>query len=330
MRLIQFMRDAGTAVGICEGSDVWALREVRTTYELALRAIAANEPLVSMATHLVTENAISYRALESEGRLLPPVTHPVPASFLVSGTGLTHVGSAVARDTMHKALHADNGEPSDSMKMFQMGIRGGKPRTGELMGVQPEWFYKGTGEQIVAPGGELPLPAFIGSGAEEPEIVGIYLIDATGNPRRLGFALGNDLSDHVTEQKNYLYLAHSKLLPCSIGPELLIGELPDHVVGRSSILRDGLRVWNGDFVSGEANMCHSIANLEQHHFKYSRHRVPGSLHAHFLGCPVMSFNDGFLAQPGDLFEVEVPVFGNPLRNRIVAEPQHVPRPIEAL
>ena len=40
----------------------------------------------------------------------------------------------------------------------------------------------------------------------------------------LGFALGNEFSDHVTERVNYLYLAHSKLRWCSFGPELRVGE----------------------------------------------------------------------------------------------------------
>ena len=95
--------------------------------------------------------------------------------------------------------------------------------------------------------------------------------------------------------------------------------MPDHIVGRSSIIRNGTRVWEQEFVSGEANMCHSVSNLEHHHFKYARHRTPGALHAHFLGCPVMSFDEGFRAQSGDHFEICVPTFGNALRNRMVTE-----------
>ena len=43
---------------------------------------------------------------------------------------------------------------------------------------------------------------------------------------RLGFALANEFSDHVTERGNYLWLAHSKLRPASFGPEMLLGDLP--------------------------------------------------------------------------------------------------------
>ena len=59
------------------------------------------------------------------------------------------------------------------MKIFRMGIEGGKPGKNKI-GVMPEWFFKGVGTCVVAPGGALPLPGFALAGAEEPEIVGIY------------------------------------------------------------------------------------------------------------------------------------------------------------
>ena len=59
--------------------------------------------------------------------------------------------------------------------------------------------------------------------------------DPDGKPWRLGFALGNEYSDHVTERQNYLYLAHSKLRACAIGPELRTGALPDKLEGESRI-----------------------------------------------------------------------------------------------
>ena len=239
--------------------------------------------------------------------------------MLVSGTGLTHLGSAEARDRMHRVAHDDDAGLSDSMKMFRMGLRAGKPPGNTRPGVQPEWFFKGTGECVTDPGSDLLVPAFCGSAAEEPEIVALYVVDAQGVPHRLGYTLGNDLSDHVTEQTNYLYLAHSKLLPCSLGPELLLGDLPDVITGVSRILRNGQTAWEGTFLSGEANMCHSLWNLEYHHFKYARHRIPDTIHAHFLGCPVMSFNGAFKTAAGDVFEVSVPDFGLPLRNRLVPD-----------
>jgi hypothetical protein len=70
------------------------------------------------------------------------------------------------------------------------------------------------------------MPAFAQDGGEEPELAGIYLIGTDGTPFRLGFALANEFSDHITERHNYLWLAHSKLRQAALGAELLIDETP--------------------------------------------------------------------------------------------------------
>jgi len=132
----------------------------------------------------------------------------------------------------------------------------------------------------------------------------------------VGFALGNELSDHVTERQNYLYLAHSKLRPCSVGPELLLGELPERLVGQSRILREGRELWRSSFRSGEANMSHRISGLEHHHFKYRIVRQPGSVHVHFFGTATLSFAAGVRTQPGDTFEIECSAGGRPLVNTL--------------
>ncbi len=109
-----------------------------------------------------------------------------------------------------------------------------------------------------------------------------------GQPWRLGYAIGNEYSDHVMERQNYLYLAHSKLRACAIGPELLLGDLPESVEGESRIWRNGSLLWKKAFVSGEKNMSHTISNLEFHHFKYRQFRRPGDLHVHFFGTATLS------------------------------------------
>ena len=223
---------------------------------------------------------VDLAAALKEKRVLAPIDHHDPAHVYVTGTGLTHLGSAEGRDKMHKSL-ADPAALTDSMRMFKMGLEGGKPEKGEI-GVQPEWFYKGDGSTIVAPGGDLVSPSFALDGGEEPEIVGVYVVDPEGAPVRVGFALGNEFSDHVTERQNYLYLAHSKLRPSSFGPELLVGDLPADIHGVSRIRRGKEVLWEKPFLSGEQNMSHTIANLEAHHFKYGLFRRPGDLHVHYL------------------------------------------------
>ena len=228
-----------------------------------------------------------------------------------AATGLPNLGSADARDKMHKA--ATSGDLTDSMRMFLMGVEGGKPAD-DGIGAQPEWFYKGDGQILVDPGQDFTMPAFAEDGGEEPEVAGIYLIDADGTPVRLGFAIGNEFSDHITERGNYLWLAHSKLRQASLGPELLLGDLPQDLRGTSRIVRNGETVWEKPFLSGETNMSHTIANLEHHHFKYGLFRRPGDIHVHFFGTATLSFSDGFATQEGDVFEVEAKPFTLPVRN----------------
>jgi hypothetical protein len=199
--------------------------------------------------------------------------------------------------------------------MFLMGEAGGKPADGEA-GVQPEWFYKGDGSMLTPPGERFPSPDFALDGGEEPEVVGVYVIAPDGTPCRLGFAIGNEFSDHVTERQNYLWLAHSKLRACSFGPELRLGALPADVRGSSRILHHGETLWEKPFISGEANMSHTIANLEHHHFKYALFRRPGDLHVHFFGTATLSFSDAVKVKPGDVFEIEAAGFGLPLRNGV--------------
>lgn len=63
-------------------------------------------------------------------------------------------------------------------------------------------------------------------------------------------------------------------------------------------------------------MCHSLSNLEHHHFKYQQFRRPGDVHVHFFGTATLSFSGGVRAEPGDLFGVELPPFYKTLRNQL--------------
>jgi len=112
---------------------------------------------------------------------------------------------------------------------------------------------------------------------------------------------------------------------CSVGPELLLGELPRDIRGMSRIIRDGNVAWEKEFLSGEDNMSHSIANLEYHHFKYDAFLRPGDIHIHFFGTATLSFGDGFKTQEGDVFEIEAPGFGKPLHNRLAKKTTKRPK-----
>ena len=306
--LVQFEKGGARGVaGLTAEGGATVIAGAPTTLQLAKEALKAGTPLAQSAS----ERASAAIDLSSV-TLLAPIDHEDPAHVMVSGTGLTHLGSAEGRDQMHRA--AAGGETlTNSMRMFLMGEKGGKPAPGEA-GVQPEWFYKGDGSILVAPGAPLTMPDFAEDGGEEPEIAGIYLIDDRGEPVRLGFTLGNEFSDHVVERGNYLWLAHSKLRHAALGPELRLGDLPADVRGTSRILRGGETLWEKPFLSGEANMSHSIANLEHHHFKYAQFRRSGDVHVHFFGTATLSFSDKIKTEAGDVFEIVASPFHLPVRN----------------
>jgi hypothetical protein len=290
-----------------------------SVYQLARTALAEQSMLSEIVEAAGYGEEIDLHTALQRGRVLAPIDHPDPARIFLTGTGLTHLGSADARDRMHATARA--ADETDSMRMFRLGLEGGKPPAGRT-GVQPEWFYKGDGRSIVGPEQPLPMPDFALDGGEEAEIAGVYLVAEDGTPCRLGFTLANEFSDHVTERTNYLYLAHSKLRPAALGPELLLGEPPADIRGTVRIHRGEQTLWERPFLTGEANMSHAVGNLEHHHFKYSLFRRPHDLHVHFFGTATLSFADGVRTQVGDVFEIEAAPFALPLRNRL----ERVPAP----
>lgn len=324
MRLIQFLTEDGARrVGIIDAAPD-APRELArhaSVRDLALAAFRAGRSIADEVAASGLGPVVDYAGVIADERLLVPLDHPEPGRCVLAITGLTHLGSAKSRDAMHAKLQGD--DLSDSMKMFKWGVEGGKPEAGRV-GVQPEWAYKGDGSWAVAPGRPIVSPGFAEDGGEEAEIVGLYVIGDGGEVLRVGYALGNEFSDHVMERRNYLYLAHSKLRPSSYGPEILVGELPPSVTGTARILRGGETVWSAEFISGEENMCHSIANLERHHFKYAPFRRPGDVHVHYFGASVLSCAEGFSLNHGDVMEISSGPFGKPLVNPLIVAAANEP------
>lgn len=301
--------DGGLQVVAREGTEAYEVRSGASLYALAMRAAGEGARLRESILSLGLGRAVDLDRLAAEGRLAPPLVHPDPAQLHLTG-------SAAIPDPMHASSREDG---TDTMRMFRTVVEGGKPANGHS-GVQPEWFYKGNGAALVAPGAALASPSFALDGGEEPEIAGLYVIGPDGTPFRLGFALAKEFSDHVTERQNDHYLAQSKLRPCAVGPELLIGELPARVEGKSRIRRGGSVVFEKPFRSGEAHMSHAIANLEHHHFRHDLFRQPGDVHIHLFGTGKLSSADGVTPQDGDIFEIEAAAFGVPLCNPLAHRP----------
>jgi hypothetical protein len=323
VHLVQLSNGSSRRVAVVEGPRLYCLREVESVYELVQQCLREGRKLSDHALALAHGESLDYDAVYggiSEWRLLAPIDVPdAPSRLMIAGTGLTHLGSAKERQAMHLLDTAKANENiTDSMRMFQWGIEGGRPAPGEI-GIAPEWFYKGTGFMLQAPFDPLTIPAYAEDGGEEAELAGIYVIGDDGTPNRIGMTIGNEFSDHQFEKRNYLNLAGSKLRTCSLGPELVVGANFQSVAGQVRIDRESETIWSKKIATGEENMCHSLANLEHHHFKFEGHRQPGDVHVHFFGAHSLSFGEGIVLKDGDWMQVSYEGFGRPLRNPIRVE-----------
>ncbi|HEX8296845.1 MAG TPA: AraD1 family protein [Chthoniobacteraceae bacterium] len=331
-RLVQLQRGETRRVALVEEPQLRLLSaSFASVHALALEGIASGGSLLSVVGEAATDELLEYDPIysgSSEWRLLAPFDHPEePARCLVSGTGLTHLGSAKNRNAMHLSNDA---ELTDSMRMFRSGLEGGRPAPGQI-GTAPEWFYKGSGTVLRAPGEPLEVPSYALDGGEEAELAGVYLIDPAGQPRRVGMAIANEFSDHQFEKTNYLNLAGSKIRACSLGPELVLDPEFEFVPGTATIERAGEIVWRKEIATGEAEMCHSLANIEHHHFKFEGHRRPGDVHVHYYGACALSFGDGVKLADGDVMIVEFAGFGRALRNPLrIAATNQVPVTVPSL
>ncbi len=321
MRIVQLIdTQQQRSLALVDEPDLILINKFESVYSLAVAAIDQGKILRELIQENLSENRLPYEAIyegKTAWQILLAVDHPVdPRLCLVSGTGLTHKASAENRQKMHDAQAAAH--LTDSMKMYQWGVEGGKPVAGSI-GTQPEWFYKGNGSVLKAHDAVLTIPNYGDEGGEEPELAAIYINDRNGNPRRIGFATANEFSDHVMEKKNYLYLAPSKIRNCALGPELVLTEGVADVSGRVSIRREGQTIWEKAIKTGEDHMAHSLENLEYHHFKYANHRIPLDLHIHFLGADAFSFGENIALAEGDEMTVQWEGMGRALRNTLAID-----------
>ena len=183
-RLVQIKKGIVRRVALVDEPHLRILDGCNSVFELAQSAIKAGEQLSNMVRKRLTSERLDYDLVyngRSEWRLLPPIDHPdEPSRCMISGTGLTHLGSARDRQSMHAA---DKNDMTDSMKMFNWGKDGGRPAPGKI-GTPPEWFYKGNGTMLRGHGQALEIPAYAEDGGEEAEIAGVYVIAPDGSPYR--------------------------------------------------------------------------------------------------------------------------------------------------
>lgn len=326
MRLIQFHRPSlGRRLGLVKDKSVFDLTIINpdwdSVYNVFMLAQKEGKTIEDYISNfkIPKDNGLDYEELlkqlpgSGKGWILPPIHHPDPAHCIIAGTGLTHLGSMDQRNKMHKG---DDANKTDSQKIFEMGLKGGKPEAG-VRGFQPEWFYKGNGTTLRGHNDFLDIPSFTEDGGEEPEIVGCYIIGMDGTPYRVGFATANEWSDHQMEKVNYLWLAPSKLRACSVGPELITDQPFKDIHGVCKIYRGNNVIYDsGELLTGEDNMSHSLANLEDHYFKYPQFCIPGDVHIHFFGTMKLSFGSREPFQDGDKIEINFYNMGGALINYV--------------
>jgi hypothetical protein len=317
MRIVQLKIESEVFVAMVDEPNLRLINKFKTVYDLANSSLNTGLKISEIVSENLSETLLDYDEIcygQSDYQLITPIHHPIDPRFLmVSGTGLTHSASAENRNKMHEAIN--NNVATDSMKMYQIGVDGGKPNAGKI-GAQAEWFYKGNGTVLKAHNETLSIPNYANDGGEEPEIAGIYINDLEGKPHRIGFTTANEFSDHFMEKKNYLYLAPSKIRNCSIGPELVLDAEFSNISGNVSIKRNNEIIWQRDIATGEENMCHSLENLEYHHFKYENHRIPGDIHVHYFGTVGFSFGAGIVLKAGDEMKISWEKMGRPLINKL--------------
>ena len=112
---------------------------------------------------------------------------------------------------MHDAAAA--GQLTDSMRCTSPASKAADPAAGRV-GVQPEWFYKGTGADPAGPrraarATRVRRRRRRGAGGRRR-----YVIDDAGRPCALASPPATSSPTTSWKRKNYLYLADSKLREC--------------------------------------------------------------------------------------------------------------------
>jgi len=286
-RLVQIIHpEYGRRVALVNGDELHLLSSYRSAYAFAMAAIETGQRLRETLSTDLSGIVLDYRevhALHSGWRFLPSFDHPTdPACCLVSGCANAHGSDA-------SGLAA------------------------------PPWFAKGNGIHLRAHGEPLTIPRFAAGGAEEAELAGVYLIGPDGAPRRVGLTPGNEFADPAMAAKDARLLSRAKLRSCAIGPELALDAEFLDVAGSVAVERGGSAIWSKEIRTGEKHTAFGLEQIEQHHFEFEAHGIPGDAHIHFLGGSVSSFGDGVVLEDGDEVVIQWEGFGRPLRNSIQRE-----------
>lgn len=279
----EFGRRVALVAASDDGDELHLLSTYRTAYHFVQAALDAGHELRDALSSDLSGIVLPYEdvyALRTGWSFLPSFDHPAEVTgCLVSGVANAHTS------------------------------RDGRPPV-------PPFFVKGNGQHLRAHGEALTIPAYALSGADEAEIVGVYMIGRDGSPHRVGLTQGNEFADPALFAADSRLYANSKLHTCSIGPELVLEASFEDIAGVVRVERGDDVLWSKEIVTGERHTQFSLSELEASLFQPEAHRVPGQCHVHYLGGSVSSYGDGVRLENGDVVSVSFDGLGRPLRNGI--------------
>ena len=93
--------------------------------------------------------------------------------------------------------------------------------------------------------------------------------------------------------------------------------------------RDGRLIYeSGPLYTGEQYMSHTLANCEDHHFKYPQHRQAGDVHLHYFGTSKLSHSTrDWQYQAGDVIRIEADEVSSPLVNQVAMTASEAASPV---
>src|SRR5260370_24200018 len=117
MHLVQIANQSTRRVALVEEPSLKCLGGVTSVYELAQQCVKSGVSLTPKVSSTQISESLSYDEVyggTSAWKLLAPIDVPgQPSRLLVSGTGLTHIGSAMERQAMHIADQAKHADPTE-------------------------------------------------------------------------------------------------------------------------------------------------------------------------------------------------------------------------
>ena len=296
MRLVQLAGPDGRRVALVEEPRLRLLEGCRSVYDLASECLkeGVSLPRGHRTARGPTNSSTTtpFMRAQSDWRICPSADVPSePARCLVSGTGLTHKASAKNRDAMHAAAQA----VTDSTRMYQSGVEGGKPapgRSGSRARVVLQGMRHGAaGAQRAADCSGIRGGRRRGAGSSG------RVPDRCARARRGGSDSRWAMSFPIT-----CWSARTICIwrprNCAPAPSVRNSWWMAISIWCPERYRSNAAsriLWSREIRTGESAMCHSLANIEHHHFKFEFHRRPGDLHIHFFGADAFSFGDGVAA-----------------------------------